>query len=85
MYKETLSKDLNKLVSIETAVRLTAKPMTAIGLAAIFLAIVWVAANAITAGAEHQVFIVPAGVIGLSPLGVIWPTRISAGPTSAPI
>ncbi|MCH8236690.1 MAG: inorganic phosphate transporter [Proteobacteria bacterium] len=64
MYKETLSKDLNKLVSIETAVRLTAKPMTAIGLAAIFLAIVWVAANAITAGAENQGFIVAAGVIG---------------------
>ena len=64
MYKETLSKDLDKLVSIEAAVRLTAKPMTAIGLAAIFLAIVWVAANAITAGAENQGFIVAAGVIG---------------------
>ncbi len=64
MYKETLSKDLNKLVKVEAAVRLTAKPMTAIGLAAIFLAIVWVAANAITAGAENQAFIVAAGVIG---------------------
>jgi PiT family inorganic phosphate transporter len=64
VYKETLSKDLNKLVRVEAAVHLAGKRTVGIGLAVIFLAAVWVVANAFTGGAENHAFIVAAGVIG---------------------
>jgi inorganic phosphate transporter, PiT family len=64
MYKETLSKDLTKLVSLETATYSLARGMTGIGIAVVFLVLVWIAASVITAGVDNQAFIIAAGVIG---------------------
>ena len=64
-YKETTTKDLSKFFKLETTIhQLSTKPAMAIGIAVIFLSIVWIAANALTAGSENQAFIVAAGVIG---------------------
>ncbi len=64
-FKETTTKDLSKFFKLETTIhRLSARPTVAIGIAALFLSLVWLAANAITAGSENQAFIVAAGVIG---------------------
>jgi len=64
MYKETLSKDLTKLVLIESATMEIGKRLARVGLAVLFLVIVWVAANAVTTGLDNQAYIVAAGVIG---------------------
>jgi len=63
--KETTTKDLSKFFKLERTIHdLSAKPVIAIGLAAIFLSIVWLATHTLTAGIENQAFIVAAGVIG---------------------
>ncbi len=64
MYKETLAKDLNKLVSLEAATYSLARRLTGVGIAVVFLAIVWIAAGVMTAGVDNQAFIVAAGVVG---------------------
>lgn len=64
MYKETLNKDLSKLVQVETATSETGRHFANVGLAVFFLAIVWVIANAVTSGLDNQAYIVAAGVIG---------------------
>jgi PiT family inorganic phosphate transporter len=64
-FKETTTKDLSKFFKLERTIHhLSARPTVAIGIAALFLSLVWVAANAITAGSENQAFVVAAGVIG---------------------
>ena len=64
MYKETLGKDLFKLEQVEIFTHYLARKNLSIGVAAIFLAIVWVAANAMSQGLDNQTFIIAAGVIG---------------------
>ena len=64
-YKETTTKDLSKFYKLERTIhQLSARPVIGIGIAAIFLSIVWLATHTITAGVENQAFIVAAGVIG---------------------
>ncbi|MCH7550429.1 MAG: inorganic phosphate transporter [Proteobacteria bacterium] len=64
-YKETTTKDLSKFYKLERTIHhLSARPVLGIGIAAIFLSIVWLATHTITAGVENQAFIVAAGVIG---------------------
>ena len=63
--KETTTKDLSKFYKLERTIHdLSAKPVIGIGIAAIFLSIVWLATHTFTAGVENQAFIVAAGVIG---------------------
>lgn len=64
MYKETLGKDLLKLEQVENFTQYLARKNLSIGIAAIFLAIIWVAANAMSQGLDNQTFIIAAGVIG---------------------
>jgi len=64
-FKETTTKDLSKFFKLETTIQdLSARPMVGIGIAALFLSLVWIAATVITAGSENQAFIIAAGVIG---------------------
>ena len=63
--KETTTKDLSKFFKLERTIHdLSAKPVIGIGIAAIFLSIIWLATHTLTAGIENQAFIVTAGVIG---------------------
>ncbi len=63
--KETTTKDLSKFFKLERTIHdLSAKPVIGIGIAAIFLSIIWLATHTLTAGIENQAFIVAAGVIG---------------------
>jgi len=64
VYKETLGKDLFKLEQVETFTHYLARRNLGVGVAAIFLAIVWVAANSLSQGLDNQTFIIAAGVIG---------------------
>ncbi len=65
VYKETTTKDLSKFFKLERTIHdLSAKPVVGIGIAALFLSIVWIATHTATAGIENQAFIVAAGVIG---------------------
>ncbi len=64
MYKETLNKDLDKFVRVESATTDTARNFSKVGLSVLFLAIVWVVANAVTVGLDNQAYIIAAGVIG---------------------
>ncbi len=64
-FKETTTKDLSKFFKLERTIHdLSAKPVIAIGIAAMFLSIVWLATHTLTVGVENQAFIVAAGVIG---------------------
>ena len=61
-FKETTTKDLSKFFKLERTIHdLSAKPVIAIGIAAMFLSIVWLATHTLTAGVENQAFIVAAG------------------------
>jgi len=63
--KETTTKDLSKFFKLEQTIHdLSSKPVLGIGIAAIFLSIIWLATHTLTAGAENQAFIAAAGVIG---------------------
>ena len=63
--KETTTKDLSKFYKLERTIHdLSSKPVLGIGIAAIFLSIIWLATHTLTAGVENQAFIVAAGVIG---------------------
>lgn len=64
MYKETLSKDLGKLIQIESAASETARSFVKFGISIIFLAIVWVVASSVTDGIDNPTYIIAAGVIG---------------------
>lgn len=64
MYKETLSKDLGKLVQIEAATSDTARSFLRIGAAVVFLALVWFVASSVTEGLDNPTFVIIAGVIG---------------------
>ena len=64
MYKETLNKDLSKLAQIESITSQSARNFTKVGLSVLFLAVVWVIANAVTTGLDNQAYVVAAGVIG---------------------
>ncbi len=64
-YKETTTKDLSKFFKLERTIHdLSSKPVIGIGIAAIFLSIIWLATHTLTAGVENQAIIVAAGVIG---------------------
>ena len=64
MYKETLSKDLGKLIQLETATTDTARSFVKFGISFIFLAFVWLVANSFTAGVDNPTYVIAAGVIG---------------------
>ncbi len=64
MYKETLGKDLFKLERVENFTHFLARKNLGIGVAAIFLAIIWVVANGLSQGLDNQTFIIAAGVVG---------------------
>jgi len=64
VYKETLGKDLFKLEQVEEFTHFLARKNLGIGVAILFLAIVWFAADSLSAGLNNQTFIVIAGVIG---------------------
>ena len=64
-FKETTPKDLSKFFKLERPIPdLSAKPVIAIGIAAMFLSIVWLATHTLTVGVENQAYLVAAGVIG---------------------
>jgi PiT family inorganic phosphate transporter len=64
-YKETTTKDLSKFFKLERTIHdLSAKPMIGIGIAAVFLSIIWLATHTLTVGVENQAYLVAAGVIG---------------------
>lgn len=64
MYKETLSKDLGKLVKIESAAAETAQSFVKFGISIVFLAMVWFVANSFTSGIDNPTYVIAAGVIG---------------------
>ncbi|MBT4045911.1 MAG: inorganic phosphate transporter, partial [Rhodospirillaceae bacterium] len=64
MYKETLSKDLAKFDRIGAATLEHARPATKLGLALLFLLIVWVGATIASAGGEQRTVVIIAGIIG---------------------
>jgi inorganic phosphate transporter, PiT family len=64
MYKETLSKDLAKFDRIGAATLEHARPVTKLGLALLFLLLVWVGATIVSAGGEQHVVVIVAGIIG---------------------
>ena len=64
MYKETLSKDLAKFDRISAATLEQARPVTKLGLALLFLLIVWVGATIASAGGEQRIVVIVAGIIG---------------------
>ncbi|MEK9754090.1 MAG: inorganic phosphate transporter [Rhodospirillaceae bacterium] len=64
MYKETLGKDLFKIEQVEAFTQLLARRTVGIGIAIVFLSIVWIAADALSQGVDNQTLIVAAGVIG---------------------
>ncbi len=64
MYKETLSKDLAKFDRIGAATLEQARPVTKLGLALLFLLIVWVGVTIVSAGGEQRVVVIVAGIIG---------------------
>ena len=64
MYKETLSKDLGKLVKIESAATETAQSYVKYGTSFVFLAIVWFVASSFTSGIDNPTYVIAAGVIG---------------------
>ena len=64
MYKETLSKDLGKLVRIESATKESAQSYVKFGTSFVFLAIVWFVASSFTSGIDDPTYVIAAGVIG---------------------
>ncbi|MBT3782940.1 MAG: inorganic phosphate transporter [Rhodospirillaceae bacterium] len=64
MYKETLSKDLAKFDRIGAATIEQARPVTKLGLALLFLLIVWIGATIASAGGEQRIVVIIAGIIG---------------------
>jgi inorganic phosphate transporter, PiT family len=64
MYKETLSKDLTKIGEVSAATRPTALRVGMVGLAVLFLVIVWVFTNLVSGDGANSSMIVAAGVIG---------------------
>ncbi|MDA0661968.1 MAG: inorganic phosphate transporter [Proteobacteria bacterium] len=64
MYKETLSKDLTKIGEVSAAARPTALRVGMVGLAVLFLVIVWVFTNLVSGDGANSSMIVAAGVIG---------------------
>ncbi len=64
MYKETLSKDLAKFERVGAATLEQAGLVTKVGLALLFLLIVWVGVTIFTAGGEQQTIVIIAGIIG---------------------
>ncbi|MBT3307683.1 MAG: inorganic phosphate transporter, partial [Alphaproteobacteria bacterium] len=64
-FKETTTKDLSKFFKLERTIHdLSAKPVIGIGIAAVFLSVIWLATHTLTVGVENQAFIIAAGVIG---------------------
>ncbi|MEX2616131.1 MAG: inorganic phosphate transporter [Alphaproteobacteria bacterium] len=64
MYKETLSKDLTKIGKVSAAAQATALRAAMIGLALLFLVIVWIFTNLVSGDGANSGMIVAAGVIG---------------------
>jgi PiT family inorganic phosphate transporter len=64
MFKETLSKDLAKFDRVSTAALEQAGLVTKLGLALLFLLIVWVGASIVTSGGEQSTIVIIAGIIG---------------------
>ncbi|MDP6708697.1 MAG: anion permease [Alphaproteobacteria bacterium] len=63
-YKETLAKDLDKIVRIEEATSTLARRALKLGLSVLFLIAVLLGLTLITGGAERSLFVIVAGVIG---------------------
>lgn len=64
LVKKTLDKDLSKIVRLETVTLESGRKLTALGLAVLFLALVWAFSMQQAGQIEHSAFIVAAGVIG---------------------
>ncbi len=64
MFKETLSKDLAKFDRLSTAAIEQAGLVTKLGLALLFLLIVWIGATIATSGGEQRTIVIIAGIIG---------------------
>ena len=64
MFKETLSKDLAKFDRLSTAAIDQAGLVTKLGLALLFLLIVWIGATIATSGGEQRTIVIIAGIIG---------------------
>ncbi|MBT3534662.1 MAG: inorganic phosphate transporter [Rhodospirillaceae bacterium] len=64
MYKETLSKDLAKFDRIGAATLEQAGLVTKLGLALLFLLVVWVGVTIVSAGGEQRTIVIIAGIIG---------------------
>ena len=63
-YKETLSKDLGKIGQVQDYTRAAGRRITGVGLAVLFLGLVWIGvANVIGAG-DNRVFLIVAAIIG---------------------
>jgi PiT family inorganic phosphate transporter len=64
VFKETLSKDLAKFDRVSTAAIEQAGLVTKLGLALLFLLIVWIGATIATSGGEQRTIVIIAGIIG---------------------
>jgi PiT family inorganic phosphate transporter len=64
VFKETLSKDLAKFDRLSTAAIEQAGLVTKLGLALLFLLIVWIGATIATSGGEQRTIVIIAGIIG---------------------
>ena len=64
MYKETLSKDLAKFDRVATATLEQAGLVTKLGVALLFLLVVWVGATIASSGGEQSTIVIIAGIIG---------------------
>jgi len=64
VFKETLSKDLAKFDRLSTAAIDQAGLVTKLGLALLFLLIVWIGATIATSGGEQRTIVIIAGIIG---------------------
>ncbi len=64
MYKETLSKDLSKIGQVSAATRTTAGRAGLVGLAVLFLVIVWIFTSFVSGDGANHSLVIAAGVIG---------------------
>ena len=63
-YKETLSKDLDKIVQIETATSLAGRQAMRIGICVLFLAAVAIAVAVLADGVDKGLYLIVAGIVG---------------------
>ncbi len=62
--KTSLDKDLKKIIRLERATQESSQRFLKIGLAVLFLVVVWIFASLQTGGGDNSVYIIAAGIIG---------------------